>query len=247
MLLHLRFARVRFRPGNRDRLAAGQGAAFIAATGGDMDVFGSADRLAGYAGLAPVPCDSGRVRGNLRRPTRFHRGLLDAMYLFALSSLKSCPASKAYYARKRAQGKGHKQALPALARRRGGGRRRPARRPCVPSRSPGPGPVRSCRRPLCLFWPAGRIWRRRGAGGGGGERYLAQRSGELAAQDELGPYDVFTGRVGDRPGPLDGDVRTERADGQQPFIAGRALDAVTQRSGAVRAQPDTLLSAFASV
>lgn len=94
------------------------GAAFIAATGGDMDAFGSADRLAGYAGLAPAPRDSGRVRGNLRRPTRFHRGLLNAMYLSALSSLKSCPASKAYYTRKRAEGKGHKQALLALARRR---------------------------------------------------------------------------------------------------------------------------------
>ncbi|MGW3319415.1 IS110 family transposase [Streptomyces fungicidicus] len=94
------------------------GAAFIAATGGDMDAFGSADRLAGYAGLAPAPRDSGRVRGNLRRPTRFHRGLLNAMYLAAMSSLKSCPASRTYYARKRAEGKGHKQALLALARRR---------------------------------------------------------------------------------------------------------------------------------
>jgi transposase len=94
------------------------GAAFIAATGGDMDAFGSADRLAGYAGLAPAPRDSGRVSGNLRRPRRFHRGLLNAMYLSALSSLKSCPASKTYYARKRAEGKGRKQALLALARRR---------------------------------------------------------------------------------------------------------------------------------
>ncbi len=83
-----------------------------------MDAFSSADRLAGYAGLAPAPRDSGRVSGNLRRPRRFHRGLLNAMYLSALSSLKNCPASKTYYARKRAEGKGHKQALLALARRR---------------------------------------------------------------------------------------------------------------------------------
>ncbi|WP_048819772.1 IS110 family RNA-guided transposase, partial [Streptomyces ipomoeae] len=94
------------------------GAVFLAVTGGDMDAFGSADRLAGYAGLAPAPRDSGRVSGNLRRPRRFHRGLLNAMYLSALSSLKSCPASKAYYQRKRAEGKGHKHALLALARRR---------------------------------------------------------------------------------------------------------------------------------
>lgn len=80
------------------------GAVFIAATDGDMDAFGNADRLAGFVGLAPAPRDSGRVSGNLRRPRRFHRGLLNAMYLSALSSLKGCPASKAYYARKRTEG-----------------------------------------------------------------------------------------------------------------------------------------------
>ncbi|GAA2991422.1 hypothetical protein GCM10020227_70440 [Streptomyces flavovirens] len=35
-----------------------------------------------------------------------------------MASLKSCPASKTFYERKRAEGKGHKQALIALARRR---------------------------------------------------------------------------------------------------------------------------------
>lgn len=99
-------------------MGARLGAEFIAATGGDLDAFGSADRLAGFAGLAPQPRDSGRVSGNLRRPRRYHRGLLRTMYLSALASLKSCPASKAYYQRKRSEGKGHKQALLALARRR---------------------------------------------------------------------------------------------------------------------------------
>ncbi|CAL9349707.1 transposase [Streptomyces sp. NPDC056956] len=55
--------------------------------GGDMDVFGSADRLAGFAVLAPQPRDSGRVGGNLRRPRRYHRGLLWAMYLSAMAGL----------------------------------------------------------------------------------------------------------------------------------------------------------------
>ncbi|MFJ8104614.1 IS110 family transposase [Streptomyces sp. NPDC096132] len=105
---------IRSLPGMGARL----GAEFIAATGGDMDAFGSADRLAGYAGLAPAPRDSGRVSGNLRRPRRYHRGLLRSFCLSSLASLKSCPASKAYYERKRAEGKGHKQALLALARRR---------------------------------------------------------------------------------------------------------------------------------
>jgi transposase len=37
------------------------GAEFIACTGGDMDAFGSSVRLAGVAGLAPVPRYSGRI------------------------------------------------------------------------------------------------------------------------------------------------------------------------------------------
>ena len=39
-------------------------------------------------------------------------------YLAALSSLKNSPASRSFYERKRAEGKSHKQALIALARRR---------------------------------------------------------------------------------------------------------------------------------
>jgi transposase len=35
------------------------GAEFLAATGGDMDFSGTPDRLAGFAGLAPAPWDSG--------------------------------------------------------------------------------------------------------------------------------------------------------------------------------------------
>ncbi|WP_449344277.1 IS110 family transposase [Streptomyces malaysiensis] len=91
---------------------------FIAATGGDLDAFGTADRLASFAGLSPVPRDSGRVSGNMRRPRRYHRGLLRAFYLSAMASLRTCSASQAYYGRKRNEGKGHKQALLALARRR---------------------------------------------------------------------------------------------------------------------------------
>nr|WP_211265893.1 IS110 family transposase [Actinacidiphila oryziradicis] len=105
---------IRSLPGMGPRL----GAEFLAATGGHMDAFGSADRLAGFAGLAPQPRDSGRISGNLRRPRRYHRGLLRSMYLSAMVSLHCCPASKAYYDRKRREGKGHKQALLALTRRR---------------------------------------------------------------------------------------------------------------------------------
>jgi transposase len=94
------------------------GAEFIAATGGDMAAFGSPDRLAGVAGLAPVPRDSGKISGNLRRPRRYHRRLLRMFYLSAQVAALHCPESKRFYQRKRTEGKNHKQAILALARRR---------------------------------------------------------------------------------------------------------------------------------
>lgn len=94
------------------------GAEFIAHTGGDLSIFASADRLAGVAGLAPVPKDSGRISGNMRRPRRYCRRLLRVFYMSAMVAARSCPVSRAFYERKRAEGKGHKQAIIALARRR---------------------------------------------------------------------------------------------------------------------------------
>ena len=93
-------------------------ATFLANIGGNLEAFDSVDRLASVAGLAPVPRDSGRISGNLHRPRRFNRRLLRTCYLAALSSLKNSPASRIYYERKRREGKSHKQALIALARRR---------------------------------------------------------------------------------------------------------------------------------
>lgn len=94
------------------------GAEFLACTGGDLDAFGSPGRLAGVAGLAPVPKDSGRISGNLRRPRRYHRRLLRVFYLSAQVAARCCPTSRAFYQRKRIEGKTHKQAVLALARRR---------------------------------------------------------------------------------------------------------------------------------
>jgi transposase len=93
-------------------------ATFLANIGGNLDCFDSVDRLASVAGLAPVPRDSGRISGNLHRPRRFNRRLLRTCYLAALSSLKNSAASRTYYDRKCGEGKSHKQALIALARRR---------------------------------------------------------------------------------------------------------------------------------
>ncbi|WP_414686019.1 IS110 family transposase [Mycobacterium sp.] len=94
------------------------GAEFIAATGGDLSVFNSVDRLAGVSGLAPVPRDSGRINGNLKRPRRYDRRLLRSCYLSAQIAIRTDPASRTYYDRKRAEGKTHTQAVLALARRR---------------------------------------------------------------------------------------------------------------------------------
>ncbi len=94
------------------------GAQLLADTGGDLQTaFGSSARPAAHAGLAPVPRDSGRVRGNLHRPKRYHRGLRRVFYLAALSAIKPDGPSTSFYQRKRTEGKLHTQALIALARR----------------------------------------------------------------------------------------------------------------------------------
>ncbi|MEU0004575.1 IS110 family transposase [Streptomyces sp. NPDC006314] len=94
------------------------GAEFIAATGGDMDAFASADRLAGFAGVAPAPRDSGKISGNLHRPQRYSRRLQRVFYTSALISIRCCDEYRRFYDRKRAEGKRHVQAVMALARRR---------------------------------------------------------------------------------------------------------------------------------
>ena len=73
--------------------------------------FASADHLAGYAGLAPAPHDSGYRTGNLRRPQRYNRQLQRVFYTSAMISIQHSPASTAYYNGKRAQGKRHTQAV----------------------------------------------------------------------------------------------------------------------------------------
>jgi transposase len=94
------------------------GAELIAVSGGDVLGFGSPDRLAAAAGLAPVPRDSGRISGNLRRPQRYSRRLLRIFYMSAQISIQHDPQSRAYYRRKRDEGKKHHGAVLALARRR---------------------------------------------------------------------------------------------------------------------------------
>ena len=86
------------------------------AEAGDIARFHSADALAAAAGLAPVLKQSGKMR-YLKRATGGNKGLKRVFYQSAFCSLMTAE-SKAFYARKREEGKRHHQALIALARRR---------------------------------------------------------------------------------------------------------------------------------
>jgi transposase len=77
------------------------GAEFLAVVGGSLAGFASADHLAGHAGLAPAPHDSGYRTGNLHRPQRYNRQLQRVFYTSAMISSQRSPASKAYYDGKR--------------------------------------------------------------------------------------------------------------------------------------------------
>ncbi len=93
------------------------GAEFLVAVG-DISAFESADRLAAYAGLVPAAHDSGKRVGNNKRMRGGNKTLKRVFYQSAFASLRSAPQSRAFYERKRAEGKRHTQALIALARRR---------------------------------------------------------------------------------------------------------------------------------
>jgi transposase len=84
---------------------------------GDGSAFRDGSKLAAYAGLAPVARQSGTSLDNDTRSRRGNHRLKNAMFLAAFASLRD-PASKAFYDRKRSEGKRHNAALICLARRR---------------------------------------------------------------------------------------------------------------------------------
>jgi transposase len=101
------------------RSLPGMGAVLTAeliAEAGSLARFRSADALAAAAGIAPVLRQSGKVRF-LRRPSGGNKGLKRVFYQSAFCSLGH-PDSRAFYDRKRREGKRHHQAVLALARRR---------------------------------------------------------------------------------------------------------------------------------
>ena len=91
-------------------------AVFLAETLGKT--FDTGAQLASYAGLAPVTRRSG---SSIRGEHVSHGGnkrLKRAMFLSAFASLRSDPVPRAYYQRKRDQGKAPWEAVLALAHRR---------------------------------------------------------------------------------------------------------------------------------
>ena len=84
---------------------------------GDGTRFADGDKLASYAGLAPVTRQSGKSINGESKSRRGNHRLKNAMFLAAFASLRA-PESKAFYDRKRAEGKRHNAAVICLARRR---------------------------------------------------------------------------------------------------------------------------------
>ena len=83
----------------------------------DIARYGSPDRLAAAAGIAPVLRASESLSYK-RRPKRDNRALKRVFYQSAYCAIGHHGKSRDYYQRKRAEGKMHEQAVVALARRR---------------------------------------------------------------------------------------------------------------------------------
>jgi transposase len=91
-------------------------AEFIALVG-DHHRFTSGDALAAASGLAPVLSQSGKIRYS-RSALGGDKALKRVFYQSAFCAIRRDPSSRAFYDRKRSEGKRHHQALIALARRR---------------------------------------------------------------------------------------------------------------------------------
>ena len=91
-------------------------AIIIAETSGKT--FKNSAALASYAGLAPQTRQSGTSIRSERVSHAGNKRLKRALFLSAFASIRTDPTSRAYYNKKRSQGKRHNQALIALAHRR---------------------------------------------------------------------------------------------------------------------------------
>ena len=84
---------------------------------GDLHRFADGGRLASYAGLAPVDWQSGRS-AVARKPRGGNHRLKNALFTAAFVAAQHDPDARAYYQRKRSEGKRHNAAVVCVARRR---------------------------------------------------------------------------------------------------------------------------------
>lgn len=85
---------------------------------GDPNRFETGSRLASYAGLAPTDWRSGKsINGSFQHRGGNHR-LKNAMFIAAFVATQHDPSARAYYQRKRDEGKKHNAAVICVARRR---------------------------------------------------------------------------------------------------------------------------------
>ncbi len=85
---------------------------------GDPHRFKNGSRLAAYAGLAPVNHRSGKSTNRTSQHPGSNHRLKNAMFLAAFVAIQHDPTAKAYYQRKRSEGKHHNAAVIRVARRR---------------------------------------------------------------------------------------------------------------------------------
>ncbi len=84
---------------------------------GDPHRFADGSRLAAYAGLAPTDWQSGRSH-TARKPRGGNHRLKNALFTAAFVATQHDPDARAYYQRKRSEGKRHNAAVICVARRR---------------------------------------------------------------------------------------------------------------------------------
>jgi transposase len=119
----------------------------IAGDTGDPARFRDAHRYVAYCGLAPATHQSGAGGPTPKPRHRFNRHLKRAFLLLALAQVRWCPEARAYYDRKRAEGKRHWPALRCLARQLCRVAYRMLAQGC-PSRDPSPDSAAADRRAI---------------------------------------------------------------------------------------------------
>jgi transposase len=91
-------------------------ATFVGESGDPTRFGGDANHYVAYCGLAPTVHQSGASGPSGRPRRRYNRHLKRAFLYLALNQVRADPRARAYYHRKRGEGKGHWPALRCLAR-----------------------------------------------------------------------------------------------------------------------------------